>query len=496
MQFTANYVSHPGATTGYSSYPTVPGSFSGCASNIYNTSWNNSTANLLRLVSFTANAKTYIVSGIPDAVVKLKRVNNANATGDRQILYSEISSGSASACPSSSTISFRAPYNHDMASFLNNNVLNTGTDNLFTNTSNNDGNNNNIERVDVVFPSGVSSALPADAGFVLCERGHNNQHDGFRIAAILSIDASANPTSFGAVKTCVAGNGSNNGSWGHPTLASGNRQLAAYVLRKDPAETHARISSHVNQEIGGVFFSLASLDVAPGQVIYGYALVGPDGSANPSSSQLLNINNASVYPTATTEAQGGGLDLISINSFFGTNMALSHSGLISFDGYMHNRVPELYWELRDLPAGANVSLERSRDAISYHVIHQFKWQPGQDAKRFSDAPIYGEYYYRLRVRKSPGAADIMSRVILLKSVKNDIRIYPNILSAGQALQVELDNEGAYTLHLISLSGQSYFHAAISGSGSIQFARSIPAGIYIVVICREGLIRSREKIVLK
>jgi hypothetical protein len=45
--------------------------------------------------------------------------------------------------------------------------------------------------------------------------------------------------------------------------------------------------------------------------------------ANPTSAQLLNLNDAAVYPTGTTEAQGGGLDLISVNTFSATGQVLA-----------------------------------------------------------------------------------------------------------------------------------------------------------------------------
>jgi hypothetical protein len=239
--------------------------------------WKNGASNQLKLTSFTVSSKTFIVSPPPASVVKIRRVNNANVTGVRSILYSE-STAPVSACVAPQQLNFKAPYNNDMESFLNNNVMNHGTDNLFSNAGNSDGNNNNIERVDVIFPGGVSSFIASDAGFGLFERGNNNAHDGFRIAAILSLDASNNPASFGAVKTCTAGNGSNNGSWGHPSIANGNVALAAYVLRKEAAETYLKVSSNVTQEIGGVYFSFTDLGVAANQVIYGYSLIGPDGT--------------------------------------------------------------------------------------------------------------------------------------------------------------------------------------------------------------------------
>lgn len=254
QQFNTVYLTSDTSVKTYTAYPTNPGSFSACAGNNYTYNWKQGTENQLKLISFTANSQSYVIGGFSTAIVKIRRVNNANVTGNRSIVYAETTVPGATTCVSPRVLDFKVPYNDDMASFLSSNVLNQGTDNLFTNSGNGDGNINNIERMDVVFPNGIANAIPSDVGFILCERGNNNAHDGLRIMAILSIDTNNNPTSFGQVKTCVAGNGSNNGSWGHPSIANGNKQFAAYILRKEFNETNLRVSSNVNQEMGGVFF--------------------------------------------------------------------------------------------------------------------------------------------------------------------------------------------------------------------------------------------------
>jgi hypothetical protein len=328
VAFATSYVAAPSTVSNYTVLPANPGSFLSCLTSNFKYTFSNGAANKLRLVSFTANAQTFLVSTSAPSVVKIRRVNNTNATGNRSILFMETAAASAVACPSLTNLNFKTPYTDSMEVALNSNAINWGTDNLFTNTGNGSGNNNNIERVDVIFPSGLASPSAADAGFAIMERGNNDAHDPFRIAAILSLNASGNPTSFGPVKTCTAGNGSNNGSWGHPSTVNGNIQLAVHVMRKDAAEPFLRVSSDINQEFGGVFFTLANLGIAANQTIYGYALIGADGTANPTSAQLLNINDAAVYPTNTPESSGG-LDLIAVTGTFsrGTVLAVQPNGL-------------------------------------------------------------------------------------------------------------------------------------------------------------------------
>ena len=317
--FSASYQSASGAISQYTASPFSQGTFSGCSGTPYTYTFCNGTSNQYKLTSFNANGNSYVVAPASASVVKLRRVNNAQVTGNRNIVYMESTAATAAACPSAAILNFKPPYVDVMEDVLAAGMLNQGIDNIFTNASNGDGNNNNVERVDVIFSSGLNTSIPSQAGFAIFDRGNNNQHDAFRIAAITNLDASGNPAGFGPVKTCTAGNGSNNnGSWGHPSTANGNKQLACYVMRKDASETYLRASAVVNQEIGGVFYTFADLGITAGQHLYGYALLGPDGIATPTSSQLLDLNDASVYPTQTTEASGGGLDLVAVNTVFAT----------------------------------------------------------------------------------------------------------------------------------------------------------------------------------
>ncbi len=316
--YSASYQSASGSVQLYTALSVSLGAFGGCYGTLFTYSFSNGTSNQYKLNSFNANGNTYFVAPASASVVKLRRVNNTQAAGQRNIVYMESTSSTATACPLTAALNFKPPYVDGMEDLLAAGMLNQGTDNVFTNASNGDGNNNNIERVDVIFSSGLNTAIPSQAGFAIFDRGNNFQHDPFKIAAITSLNAAGDPAGFGPVKTCIGGNGSSNGNWGHPSTANGNKQLACYVMRKDASDAYLRVSSNVNQEIGGVFYTFSDLGITAGQPLYGYALLGPDGIAAPTSSQLLNLNDASVYPTQTTEAMGGGLDLVAVNTVFAT----------------------------------------------------------------------------------------------------------------------------------------------------------------------------------
>ena len=487
QQFIANYISKSSLISSNTSYPTNPGSFSSCTANQYTYTWSNGTDNMLEISSLNVNSKTLFVAALDSPVVKLRRVNNAFVSGIRSIQYSESLRSPVAVCPVPRQLDFKAPYNDDMAVFLNNRVLNQGTDNLFTNTGNSDGNNNNIERVDVVFKNGISASVADEAGFLFCERGNNLSHDGFRIAAILSLNVSNDPALFGAVKTCVKGNGVNNGSWGHPALIDGNKLLAVYVLRKDAADAYFRVSANVTQEIGGVFFSLTDLGIVAGQVFYGYALIGPDGTVNPTSSQLLNINDAAVYPTATTELQGGGLDLIAVNTFFATPLVLAEGVHITINANTQQHDIFLQWEISNLYDESTVTLERSVISGAFTEIFSYKLQ--SDGKNsFRDNLVPDIYYYRLKIKSKSGNVKY-SRVVLVNLIKHlNWKIFPSFVHSGVNIFIEGLPDGIYEI-LISNVNSLMTKKKLKierGRGIVQTG-SYPwsPGIYVLSVYKNG-----------
>ena len=453
--FAASYIAAPGAVSNYQALPAgSQGAFAGCSATTDTYTFGNGTANQYKLSSFNANGSTYFIAPAAAAVVRLRRVDNANATGDRSILYMETTAASALACPSLSTLNFKPPYLDVMEDLLNAGMLNQGTDNVFTNASNGDGNNNNIERVDVIFPTSLNTISPGKAGFAIFDRGNNYQHDPFRITAITGLDANGNPSSFGTVKTCTGGNGSNNnGNWGHPSATAGNRQFAAYVLRKDAAESRLRVSSNVNQEIGGVFYSFSDLGILAGQPLYGYALLGPDGTAQPSSAQLLDLHNAAVYPTQTTESAGGGLDLVSVNTVFATGSYIVLPLTVgSFTGSLQNGQPLLRWQVENRGDNDRILLERSMDGVSFSSVCSLPGAAGEFTDR--NAPNAATLYYRLQIVSATGPVSY-SRIISLHEEQTGAgwRIYPTMITPDQPLKLQGLPDDHYAVLFFDLQGR-------------------------------------------
>ncbi len=452
MAFSTTYTATTSSILSYTNTPAPSsGTFSGCASTSYNYSFNNGTTNALRLLNITANSRNYFIANAA-ATIKLRRVNNTSVTGDRNIIFLE-STTSVSGCATPREFNFKSPYRDAMESFLNNNYINQGTDNVFTNASNGDGNNNNIERVDVIFPSGLSSSNTQEAGFALFDRGNNNNHDGFRIAAITSLDVAGDPAGFGSLITCVRGNGANNGSWGHPSLANGNINLSVYVMRKESGELNLRSSAAITQEIGGVFFSFNNLGVSAGQTIYGYSLFGPDGLANPTNAQLLNINNSTVYPTGTTETAGGGLDLIAINASFSTGAPVLPVNISLFEGKVVNNQSVFNWKLENINSYSQLELQKSEDGTNFLSVMKQGNEEVESRGIFRDAERKGENFYRLKL--VTGAGISYSSIIKLKSLtEKKYKIFPTILIAGQPIYLEGFEDGIKTALFTYMDGRT------------------------------------------
>jgi hypothetical protein len=180
--------------------------------------------------------------------------------------------------------------------FGGNNLL-VGADNIFTNTGNNQANNTNIERLDMLFSGGITAN--DNNVFSIFERGLSNQHDGFKIAAITSLDGNGNPSNYGPVLTLTTG------SYGKTDDVSATQYL---VTRKNDSISNdaEHPSDKVVQPIGGVVIPTDVL--APvGETIFGYSLFATDVTGT--GTNLVNWMNPTFFPKNSAESVAG-LDLV------------------------------------------------------------------------------------------------------------------------------------------------------------------------------------------
>ena len=285
----------------YTASGAVGSSFSGTNYNYTFGAATQATNNQKQLNSLTIGQEIYSYVQNANSFVKIRRVNNSIVSGTRTLLCVEKNNVAGG---SGNKIAVVPQYNDNMESVFDGNSLNQGTDNLFANQGDGNGNNNNIERLDVIFAGGVISTYNDKVGFALFERGADNEHDPFVIAAVTSIDQNGNPTGYANPKRV------NTGNWGNiPSSATDY-----YVVRKNPAtESNLRMSTSGKQNIGGVFITFKDLGIATGVKIYGYSIIGYDLPACATAANLVDYSNNTYFPTNTSSATSqGGIDLIAL----------------------------------------------------------------------------------------------------------------------------------------------------------------------------------------
>ncbi len=260
----------------------------------------NYAGDLDRVLTATAGGTTYAATGLATNVVR--RFVGPN---NDQLWYTGTFSGNTSG----STVSLNGPALGGFTQAFDSNSLNVGADNLFstkaTGTGSNPvGNTTNVDRVDMLFSTGLTTST--GAAFVVTDRGASNDHDAFDVAAITSLDANGNPASYGPLLAFK------DGTWGTANLTSPTEEV---VLRKNdnlPNDTfHPSDFTSPGQAVGGVALTTAALDGGvAGQTIYGYSLFSADMTVtgNGSGTQLVNYTNSSVYGLADSTSTEGGLD--------------------------------------------------------------------------------------------------------------------------------------------------------------------------------------------
>lgn len=261
------------------------------------------------LASFTtgagSTAQQYVPFGYAGTVNVLLR---RNGTANNNIVWQEVQTSSGTTYGLAGV-----PQTNEQSAFNTNNFY-AGTENLFANVDTNSYNNNNIERVDVVFGSTGSGLLASsDLVFALWERGAAGGHDGFKVAAITGVDGSGNPTSYGSVASFAAN------TWGTTDLNSsvGGAPFNTLTLRNlttAPGAAAEHPSTAVlGQSIGGTTIATTgvgqSLGLPSGTMFYGYSIFPANITAT--GAALVNWTNTTNFPTNTTNTTGaGGLDLV------------------------------------------------------------------------------------------------------------------------------------------------------------------------------------------
>jgi hypothetical protein len=248
----------------------------------------------LAITSITSGANTYAAGPIAGSVV----LNRSTTDADTDIVYEQ---GTVS--PTATTLSLMGPQESGAKAALSGNNLLVGADNVLNNAGNPNGNNSDIQRIDVIFPAGITPS--ASAVFAIFDRGVSTAHDGFEIAAITSLSGGV-PTNYGPLLTETTG------SWGKTNVEPAETYS---VTRQTGGTGPFHPADQTDQAIGGVVIPTLSL-ASSTTTIYGYSLFATDTSV--SGSALASVAN---FPTTTTEANGG-LDLVGTEAVLYTSTAV------------------------------------------------------------------------------------------------------------------------------------------------------------------------------
>lgn len=428
------------------------------------------------LDSFTALSENFHYQTAAMNVI-FRRANNASVTGLRKNLWYESTSATVNA---GGTAQLYPDYDDSLERLFAKRLFNVGMDNIFQNATTT--NNNNIERLDVIIPNGVTASDNTKAGFVVFDRGNSGSHDPFYIAAITSLDGSGNPSGYDAALSVTGANyGSNVG---------GN--LNYLILRRNPGDPGLLLmDNETTQNRDGVLVRFSDLGVANNTRIYGYSLFATDDVFSPTS-DMVNYANATWFPTTTDYGTaGGGLDPLAVTGLWVTSasyVVLAES-FGSFAAVLLDGQAQLSWQLGVVASPSTLVVERSGDGVGFTTLMELS-PAGPGPQTIVDPqPLSGNNYYRLALVNPDGTVGAYSQVCMIDNTITvmggpSLTIYPNPVRNGQ-LEIEAKGltSGNYVLRLFDLNGVLMLSKECSGPPAMNQTINLPArlagGIYSV-----------------
>ncbi len=259
---------------------------------LYNVRYNEGVSNQMFLGSVTVGGRRF--DGVALAGdINIARATNATIKGAHHIVLYEQSSYSGT------NIFLKSSYAATMEESLRSRLINHGADNVFSDVGDGNGNNNNIQRIDYLFPDGLPVHSHIEQrGFLVMDRGGN---DRFKIAAITALDGNRKPMAFSTPVSVMETN------WGASGISLDTIVLRGFTEGGDVQHPSADVDP---QPLSGVFLNWQTLGLKTNDLFYGYALVGNDTTTN--GALWVDVQNPVYFPTNTSpDSTFGGLDLIS-----------------------------------------------------------------------------------------------------------------------------------------------------------------------------------------
>ena len=403
------------------------------------------------LDSFTATGLNYyFMPATP--TIKFRRVNNTSTTGLRKSLWIQENTSVQTATLMASV----PPYDDSLERIFSGQQFNVGMDNNFQNATTT--NNNNIERVDVIFPGGITATSDlTKLGFVVFDRGAGGGHDPFVVAAIKTLDANGDPSAYFTAVPVAATNYGNVAA----TSAPFN------IFRKNDDDSKLLIQTlNTAQQRDGVLLTFSALNVSTtGTKIYGYSLFSTDAPTSTSAGMVAYAS----FPT-TTDLSGGGLDQVAV-----TGVAVTKASFIVLAEYLDgfsvspadNGKVRLDWTLNMVGKINKTVIERSGNGTDFLELAA-DTDPSKGAQHaVDDHPLDGVNYYRLKLVDSDGGLFMYSPVcsiVINQAAAASLTLYPVPVKNRQ-----------FTLNAQGLGQEPYDCRIFNMSGSPVLTIRLPSG---------------------
>lgn len=240
-------------------------------------------------------------------------------------------------------------------------LSNAGYDNILVNSATNFA---NVERIDIIYYSGVVTSSPSTAVFPIIDRGGN---DDIRVAAIRGLDASGNPNDYYPTVIRVSNDGTSD--WG----SLGQTHNSLVLRRQDATSDPLPVVTLGTQTLHGTAIAFDEFGVTSNDIVYGYSIFADDVTVT--GSDLVDFSNSTNFPTNT--GSGSGLDLVA-----GISTAVS-----SDNNLTRSKGPGGYKEALDTWLKANVGVTTATDGSSV-TDWQDQWLADNDATTLGTAPTY------------------------------------------------------------------------------------------------------------
>jgi hypothetical protein len=345
------------------------------------------------------------------AIAKVKRVANiyVNHAGDH-FPYFVASNASPLSSENTGTFLLNGPEVVSMENAMISNNINIGFDNVFQNNLQN-VHYANIERVDYIIPNGLTTNVNDDLnyiGFTIYDRGVG---DDFKIAGIKNLNINNEVADYMAlVKTVTASD------FGDNLLAT---NIDYTIFQRDPNfnGSESRPSVNTNENMRGVFISLASLGFVSGQTVYGFSLFDSDiNNTNTDVHYLLDYQN---FPTNTNSTNM--LDLVNSIGMYNFNKSVLSSPTV-LNASLQNEKVLLQWSTASLADAQKIYLQRASGNMVYSNLAEIN----SNQLSFVDESTREDIvYYRLKIITVSGVVKY-SNIQLIRSKISDTQIFPTV----------------------------------------------------------------------